>query len=748
MSRLVNITEASVLTGPRDKEGKVWDVVLIKEGFNRSGARYYTESALKSIESLASAEKIHCFADHMDATEANLKPEGSVLKVVGWYTDVSFDVSERQVVGKLNLLTEGSPFPHLPKAMMEAFNRGNPSLFELSIRGSAESKIAHVEGRKTQVIEQINYLASTDLVTRGGAGGAIRNVLESGRRYEDMDINDVLRDVSTEELEKALAESHPSLLAKPLQAAATVATTDKTEKEKKNVIDEVVKPDTAVAGAGMLLAQVQKERMLMEADRKLSSAKGLPKGVTARLRNQVEVGKLATQADLDAAITEEQGIYKELVESMAPKPTIPMREFTAKGDKGENVQLDSWDGLQKATQGLIAGKPVGGVTPFISLKEAFWHYKAAKGQSPTIRSLFSGGLPMAIDILRESRAGGYDPFMQANINEAMFGDYNIAESITSTTFATLLGVSMHKVFLDQYRDLDVLHGDYKKIISNNLIVTDFKTHNISRRGTYNSLPAVAAGGTYQAVTSPGEENVTVAVTKFGGVEDLTIEAIADDDMNTLRSIPRNLSNAAVVGRYRAVFDLFTADSGNGVLTDYDTVRLFVAAHNNRGTVALSSDELIVAANGMAQQSALNSTESLLFIQPRYMLVPNELRRLSTQLYTSDVEVDAGFGVAPDLTPDAIIGRNPNQPNPVKGMAEPIIVHYWTDATNWYLVADPARWPTVVFAVLQGHEEPMTLIQDDPTVGSVFSADKITIKVRDIRNQDVLDHRSFYGEIVA
>ena len=197
-----------------------------------------------------------------------------------------------------------------------------------------------------------------------------------------------------------------------------------------------------------------------------------------------------------------------------------------------------------------------------------------------------------------------------------------------------------------------------------------------------------------------------------------------------------MATGAIVGRYRAVFDLFTTGSGNGATMDYDTVALFNAAsHSNKGTTALTSDELYVAKNAMLQQTALSASEVNLFLKPKFMLIPEELSRIANQMFVQENEHEPGAGGI-------------NAINPVRGLAEPIVVPYWTDANNWYLVADPQLHPTIALALLQGHEDPMLLMQNDPTVDSVFTADKITIKVRDIRDQDILDHRSFYGEIVA
>ena len=80
--------------------------------------------------------------------------------------------------------------------------------------------------------------------------------------------------------------------------------------------------------------------------------------------------------------------------------------------------------------------------------------------------------------------------------------------------------------------------------------------------------------------------------------------------------------------------------------------------------------------------------------------------------------------------------------------EVIVVDYWTDSDNWYLVADPNYIPTIELGFLNGKQEPELLTQNDPTVGSVFTADKISYKIRHIYGGAVLDFRGFYGEVVG
>jgi hypothetical protein len=81
-------------------------------------------------------------------------------------------------------------------------------------------------------------------------------------------------------------------------------------------------------------------------------------------------------------------------------------------------------------------------------------------------------------------------------------------------------------------------------------------------------------------------------------------------------------------------------------------------------------------------------------------------------------------------------------NPLKGNYTIIVTDYWTDATRWFLVADPGLVPTIEVGFLNGKQEPELLTLAENT-GSAFSADKIVMKARFVYGAAALDHRGLY-----
>ena len=76
------------------------------------------------------------------------------------------------------------------------------------------------------------------------------------------------------------------------------------------------------------------------------------------------------------------------------------------------------------------------------------------------------------------------------------------------------------------------------------------------------------------------------------------------------------------------------------------------------------------------------------------------------------------------------------------------VWYWTDATDWCLAADPMNLPTIEIGFFQGQEEPELFVQDVPNVGSMFTHDKVTYKLRHIYGGCVVDYRGLYKAVVG
>jgi hypothetical protein len=253
-------------------------------------------------------------------------------------------------------------------------------------------------------------------------------------------------------------------------------------------------------------------------------------------------------------------------------------------------------------------------------------------------------------------------------------------------------------------------------------VNDFRTQRRTRMGGYGNLPEVAENGAYAALASPADEEATYAATKRGGVETISLEAIANDDVGAIRRLPVKLAQAAKQTLYRFVLDFMAT---NGAI--YDAVALAHATHANLGATALSAASFAAARLAMLKQAEAGSSERVGLVA-RHLYVPTDLEEAAFDLFVRSTNNDETFTQS----------RKPKVH----------VVPYWTDTNNWWLTADKASVPLIEVGFYGGREEPELFVQDSPTQGSLFSNDQIKYKIRHIYGGSVQDYRGFYGAVVA
>ncbi len=307
---------------------------------------------------------------------------------------------------------------------------------------------------------------------------------------------------------------------------------------------------------------------------------------------------------------------------------------------------------------------------------------------------------------------------QSRLREAVGGAFR--ESLTSSSFSNVLGDSLTRRLVAEY-NAAVDYQTWRQIVTTTP-VNDFRTQERTRFGGYGDLPAVAQGGAYVALTSPTDEKATYGVSKRGGTEDITLEMIKNDDVGSIQRIPAKLGRSAQRTLAKFVFDFIRS---NPVI--YDTVALFHATHGNLGSAALDATSLAAGRLAMLKQAEAGSSDRL-GIGPKHLLVPVDLQEAAVNLFNRNTNNDKTF---------------------IQNASLNIIpVWYWTDVSDWALSADPRDIPTIEIGFLDGREEPELFVQDMPNVGSMFSNDKLTYKLRHIYGGNVLDYRGLYKAVVA
>ncbi|CAI7977967.1 conserved hypothetical protein [Frankia sp. Hr75.2] len=359
-----------------------------------------------------------------------------------------------------------------------------------------------------------------------------------------------------------------------------------------------------------------------------------------------------------------------------------------------------------------------------SALDAFWETSPSRS-TVGYRSLTEAYLDIArpkLDFL-----SGQDVSRMVLTDAGRYDSARSMESMDSTSWAQVLGDSVTRRMIAEYNAIPQWR-DWVRFASSVSTGIDFREQKRTRFGGYGLLPTVNEAAPYQPLTSPPDEQATYTAVKKGGTEDLTWEMIKNDDMDAIRRIPMRLGRSAALTLYRFVFNMLSSN----VTMTYDSVALFHATHANTATsAALSQSALDAARKAMRRQAAYGDAEDLLSLVPRFLVVPSDLEPLAYQLSTSVVAIPGGGSEGPS-----------DIPNLHRGL-EVIVVDYYTDVNDWFLIADPRQAPTLELGFVNSSDAPELFTQSDPTVGSMFNADILTWKIRHAYSGTWLDHRSAY-----
>lgn len=307
---------------------------------------------------------------------------------------------------------------------------------------------------------------------------------------------------------------------------------------------------------------------------------------------------------------------------------------------------------------------------------------------------------------------------RALLRESLGADFR--EALDSTSWANALGNSITRSMVREY-NAAVEYDPWRQIVDV-VPVRDFRSQERIRIGGYGDLPIVNQGQLYAALASPTDEKATYVIEKRGGTEEITMEMTANDDVGAIRRIPVKLGRSAKRTLAKFVFDFIRT---NPVIFDGNT--LFHAAHNNLGAAALDATSLAARRLAMLKQTELNSLDRL-GVGPSHLLVALDAQESAVNLFNRNTNLDKTF---------------------VNAMSLNIIpVWYWTDANDWALAANPKDVPCLEVGFFNGNEEPELFVQDNPTVGSMFSHDKLTYKIRHIYGGAAHDFRGLDKSVVA
>ena len=547
----------------------------------------------------------------------------------------------------------------------------------------AEGKVSK-RGNIKRYVESFKNVISVDIVMNPAAGGEFVKLVASAKLPKQEEVVKV--DRTKENALIALIEAESGGLEKLKgKDRGTIS-----EAELHVLLSEC-RTDKKNADIQALLVETQKSLKVAECQnvltQKLAAETTLPE-ITKDVIRESFTGKVFEPAELDKAIATNKNMVSKLVES-------------------------------GKVSGLGAGKIEAGMNTVDKLQAAM--DKAfgldVTGDAKHVPSFSGTGL-------REC-------YVQCTGNSDIDGRFNpnklasLREAFDSSTFSYILGTSMNRRMLKDYMAVDYHERD---IITIRQGVTNFKTQEAIKEGYFGDIATVdPETADYAELASYADEEATYSVGQKGNLVTITRKHIINDDLGRIVKKVSRLGRSARRTFARFVWSFVIDNATYGV----DSKALFHADHGNLGSGALTYATLGAGYDALVVMTEPGSGEVLGAPSGKMNLfVPPQLR-------------GAAFTATGLLLP----GGTNNENNPSYGIADYKINPLFTDVTDWVLACPTSDRDIIEVAFLNGKEDPEVFVADNPTVGEMFTADKLVYKIRHEYGGAIVDYRGIYKAVV-
>ena len=723
----------------KDKEGSIWEVVVIEKGKSYNNT-VYGDEALEDIkkiinESDKEGSPIKCNAFKMENVLNHLPNtarkfvKGFAENIVGWFKNAR--VKGKQLIAELHL-DEGAK--KIMSLLKTAHKKGIKKPFGLSIDGDGNVIDALVGGKQVLEVAGVNSLNSIDCVTYPSAGGKFLSIIESICKEKEM----------FKKILERLGKIHPSLIEGVDLEKVDLETVKRIIKEASEK-DARFSLELTEENAGEVLDAVI-DIQIAEASKK-DEPKTEPKTEPAKIEPKAEpkTGDAVTEAQkaLEAVKALQEETKKEkcklvlsrlLDESNLPqafKDTI-RDEFSSR--IFEESELQNRISIMEKT--VSEFKEQNGTPARVQVQVTERDKKVEELQED-MDALF--GIEDENGKVKQGRFRGiYEAYVaitgDSDVNLTELNPNarrsSLHEAIVTSDFTEILKNSATKVLVREY---NIGEAMYRKI-ANVVPIKDFKTQDRPSMGEFANLATVVEDDEYQEFTNPSEENAQYAPLTKGNIIGISRRAILNDDLGAFKKLTKMMGKSALRTVNQFAFNaLLNFDTAINDGTIYDGTALYTVAHANTGTDPLSYTSLDNALTAMWLHKDMDDRLEY-GIEPKYLVVPRQLKSTAVRILKSD------------KLPDTSEAQS--DVNPVYDACEILVSPFLQgDADNWYLVADPQVWDGLELGFVLGKETPTLITANNEATGTMFTRDRIQYKIRHEYGIGTLDYRPFYGALV-
>lgn len=314
-------------------------------------------------------------------------------------------------------------------------------------------------------------------------------------------------------------------------------------------------------------------------------------------------------------------------------------------------------------------------------------------EADKFRAAATDGLAMRCGLVVEKPAAGAADFRgkrmlnlaaecleRSGMSNARDLDENtlVREALTGTgQFAGILSNVANKSMAQSYQEAPTTFQLWTGKGNN----SDFKNATRYRLSEADELVKLTENGEFKNAEI-SEASVTTSVATYGRSFSITRQAIINDDLGALSTIPAKYGAAAKRMINKMVYEVLINNPA------IEGKALFHADHNNLGTALITVEGIAALKAQMARQTNIGGKESL-NIQPAYIIVPPELEVTAAQLINSTVDPTKA-----NATPNPFANR-------LSVVTDPAL----TDTKAWYLAAASGYCPTIEVTYLNGNESP-------------------------------------------
>lgn len=249
-----------------------------------------------------------------------------------------------------------------------------------------------------------------------------------------------------------------------------------------------------------------------------------------------------------------------------------------------------------------------------------------------------------------------------------------------------------------------------------------------------SMPSVAEGASYTQISAT-DFSASYTPKKYGATIVITREMILRDDTQGLTRLPGKLAQACGLTLNQTIYGLVENNS-----TIYDGSALFLSTSvrgANGGNLisgALASGTLADALMKLRSARDKANDGSPIIFRKAWLVVPPALELTAARLCGSEYAVQGGSREVPEG------GYNFFRQ---KGL-DYTVAPWYSSASKYFVAMDPRDCSGMEIGFVNGQDTPQLFIQDDPRVGSVFTNDQISYKVRFEFGAAIVNWRAFVG----